>query len=57
MRKLKQYYFRKLMNVVVRFQKQALLEKNTLLMMMKTALQESKKKQRLLKIKKFGLQN
>lgn len=45
------------MNVVVRFQKQALLEKNTLLMMMKTALQESKKKQRLLKIKKFGLQN
>lgn len=45
------------MNVVVQFQVLALLEKNFSLTVMKIVLRESKKKPKLLKIKKLGLQN
>lgn len=45
------------MNVVVQFQVLALLEKNILLIVMKIVLQESKKKLKQQKIKKFGLRN
>lgn len=45
-----------MMNVAVQFHVLPHLEKN-ILMVMKNALQENKKKQKLLKIKKFGFQN
>lgn len=45
------------MNVVLQYQLLVRLEKNILLMVMKIVLQESKKKQKQLRIKKFGLQN
>lgn len=45
------------MNVAVHFHRLVLLEKDILLMVMKIALPENKKKQNLLKIKKFGFQN
>lgn len=44
------------MNAAVQFHVLLHLEKN-ILMMMKNALQENKKKLKLLKIKKFGFQN
>lgn len=45
------------MNVVVPFQLPALLGKSISLMEMKIVLLENKKKQKQLKIKKFGLRN